>query len=145
MSPVTVPDGFTMNKDGTCTLRVEGEMWRLRRARLGEFRKLREALRDRDDARMDLMAAMASPTDRPDADAAPEAKAAYGRDLAARARTLSDKVEDLDVQWVAMALKMLCDHDPPPRDLWPAEMGTTEFVLELVKHWRTVPLGSGGP
>lgn len=144
MSPANaVPDGFDLVNNGTARLTVGSEVWRLRRPKLGEFRKLRELLRDRDDERTALLARQEA-GERPDKDAPADEKAAYSLAVAQRSRELVDAVEALNVAWVTEALRTLADREPPAVDDWPAGMETEEFIGALVAHWRTVPLRSGG-
>lgn len=138
-----VPDGFELVSNGTARLVVNGDIWRLRRPKLGEYRKLRELLQERDDERIRLLGGQVR-LEKPDDDASAEDKTEYTLTLRHRARDLADKVADLDVAWVTEALTMLADHALPPVDDWPAGMDSPEFIAGLVEHWRTLPLRSGG-
>jgi hypothetical protein len=136
-----VPDGFELIKDGTARLIVDGEIWRLRRPKYGEFRKLRELLQQRDDDQVRLIiesASLQSPEDEPENE--------VDKQLAERIRQrqLNEAVEELNVDWVQEVLVLLTiDKTPPPPDQWPAGMETLGFIKQLIDHWRTVPLARG--
>lgn len=141
--PEQVPDGLELVKNGTARLFVDGEVWRLRRPKLGEYRKLRELLEERDDARIALLAEMVPPEKMPD-DASQADKAERTIAIRRAAREIDAKVEALNREWMAEALALLCDHDPPDPDSWPAGMDSTETIIALNTHWRSAPLRSGG-
>lgn len=141
--PDQVPDGFELVSNGTARLMIDGEVWRLRRPKVGEFRKLRELLHERDDERLRRIASQEN-HEKPAEDASQDEKLAYTLALAQRSRVLQEEVEDLDLNWTAQALTILADHQPPPIDDWPSGMGSSEFIQQLLTHWRSVPLRSGG-
>jgi hypothetical protein len=138
-----VPDGFELVPNGTARLVIDGEVWRLRRPKLGEYRKLRELLDARDDDHLRLVASVPS-VDRAPEDATAEEKVDYTIAVRRRSRALGDEVTALNVRWLSEALTLLADRPPPPADDWPSGMDETETISALVKHWRSVPLRSGG-
>lgn len=138
-----VPDGFELIKDGTARLVIDGEVWRLRRPKVGEFRKLRELLQERDDEHVRVMAQAVADTSNVETKAEEDK---VERTLAARAqqRQVALAVEDLNIGWVSEALRTLVmDKEPPPVDEWPSGMETLGFITTLIDHWRTVPLARG--
>ncbi len=141
--PNPVPDGIELRKDGSVRLQANGDGWRLRRPKLGEFRKLRELLNEANDDRLRIIARMGMP-DKPGNDATADEKLEYTLAVSARSRQLEAEVLALNVAWIAEALRVLCDHDPPEPDDWPSGMDSSDTIAELVQHWRSVPLRSGG-
>lgn len=140
-----IPDGVELNKDGTVTLFTAGERCRLRRPKLGEFRKLRELLHERDDERLRLLGAQADDTpEKPGTEATNTEKLDYTLEVNRRSRQLNDAVTDLNIAWIATAMEMLAQGAVPAVDDWPSGMESTEFVAALADHWRAVPLRSGG-
>lgn len=137
------PDGFELVNNGTARLTIDGQVWRLRRPKLGEFRKLRESLDERDDAHLRIISAHQS-DDKPADDADAEEKLAYTLNARHRSRSLTEQVGALNVEWLTEALRLLCDREPPPADEWPAGMDESGTISALVSHWRSVPLRSGG-
>lgn len=137
------PDGFELINNGTARLVVDGQVWRLRRPKLGEFRKLREALDERDDAHLRIISEHRS-EDKPADDADAEEKLAFTLGARARGRAISEQVAALNVEWLGEALRLLCDREPPAVDDWPAGMDESGTISALVSHWRSVPLRSGG-
>lgn len=138
-----VPDGLELVKNGTARLVIDGELWKLRRPKLGEYRRLRELIEERDDARISLLAEIETPEKLPD-DATPAQKAERTIAIRRAARAIDAKVEELNRQWVASALRVLADHAPPDPDDWPAGMDSVETIVALNNHWRSAPLRSGG-
>ena len=139
-----IPDGFHLNPNGTARLTVDGQSWQLRRPKLGQFRQLREQLHERDDARLRLIASYDVAGDKPVEDATADEKLAYTLDVNARSRKLADEVTALNVAWLEQALVALCDRPPPDVDDWPSGMDSSDTIAELVQHWRSAPLRSGG-
>ncbi len=138
-----VPDGFDLSSDGTILLHIDNERWRLRRPKLGEYRKIREWLRENEDEHRAIIAGIAV-VDRPGEDATQDDKTAYLTNVTARSRDITDRTEAMNVAWVAKVIGMLSDKDAPDVDDLPAGCQSGEFVGSLVEHWRSVPLRSGG-
>lgn len=139
-----IPDGWELNKDGTIALTIDNERWRLRRPKLGEFRTLRDAVRDRDDERVRILAKYPAldPLDKDKA--SDEDKRDRALEIAERSRAMNDAIEALNVEWVLLVLVTLGDGDPPEADDLPSGTEEAEFVMALMNHWRSVPLRSGG-
>lgn len=140
-----VPDGVELHKDGTVTIFTDGERLRLRRPKLGEFRKLRELLHEREDAHLRLLAEQAADrAEKPGEDASADDKLAFTMAINARSRALTDALNALNIEWVQAAMGMLAPGEVPAPDDWPSGMDSADFVAALVGHWRAVPLRSGG-
>lgn len=140
-----IPDGIELHKDGTVTVTVDNARCRLRRPKLGEFRKLRERLRERDDERLRLLAAQAAdPLPAPEESAEGQEKLDYTLAVAARGRELNDAIAQLNIEWIREAMDMLARDTVLPEDDWPSGMDSSETVQALADHWRAVPLRSGG-
>lgn len=138
-----VPDGIELHKDGTATLSIDNQRWRMRRPKLGEFRKIRELMHRREDERLRLIAENPA-IDELDKDADTEAKLAYTNEVNERARGITDAIVELNIEWLTEVFTMLCDAEPPPPDDWPSGLEQNDTIDRLVKHWREVPLRSGG-
>lgn len=140
-----IPDGVELNKDGTVTITTDGSRCRLRRPKLGEFRKLRELLHEREDNRLRILAEQAAvETTKPEKDEDAETKLAYTLEVARRGRAVTDAMSELNITWLSAAIDMLAKDSAPAVDDWPSGMDSSEFVAALVDHWRAVPLRSGG-
>lgn len=139
-----VPDGIELHKDGTATLSIDNDRWRMRRPKLGEFRKLRELLHSREDERLRRLGEFGELPAAPAKDAPNDEKVAYTAAVNAQQRAITDVMQDLNIDWLEQALTMLCEREPPPADDWPSGMAESEMVTKLVEHWRAVPLRSGG-
>lgn len=120
-----VPDGFELRKDGTVIVHLDGEMHRWRRPKIGELRKLREGITERD-AKV----------------AAVNAKAAAPGEGDEPIDPIREQ-EKIQAEWVEGAWRMLGDKEPPPSDEWPSGADQVGMMIELMKHWREVPLRSG--
>lgn len=138
-----VPDGWELNKDGTITLTIANERHRLRRPKLGEFRDLRDALRQRDDDRLRVIAKH-PPADELAEGASDEEKLEHVLAINARSRAINDAVQELNVAWVKLVLDTLGAGDAPESDDWPSGSDDSNFIEQLMAHWRAVPLRSGG-
>jgi hypothetical protein len=142
----TIPDGWELNKDGTITLTVDGNRTRLRRPKMGEFRDLREALRQRDDDRLRVIAKH-PPLEDHDTEgdeATDDEKLERVLAIQGRSRAMADEVRELNLAWVELVLSTLAEKEPPPRDDWPSGTDEDKFLTDLMEHWRSVPLRSGG-
>lgn len=128
-----VPDGFDLRKDGTVLATVDGEQFRWRRPKIGELRKLREAVAERDAKLSEAQA---------------EARAALSEDesqeaVGAAAVSMAELQSELNIAWVEFVWRTLGDKEPPPSDDWPSGSDHTGMVTGLLRHWREVPLRSG--
>lgn len=140
-----VPDGFDLRPDGTILLHVDNDRWRLRRPKLGEFRKLREALQERDDQALRLTSArVASLPDKLPDDASQADKEERAVSVKQASRDFEESIRSLNVAWLANALTMLADSTPPEPDDWPSGADEPDTIAQIVQHWRSVPLRSGG-
>ncbi len=141
-----VPDGFDLKPNGTALLLIDGQQWRIRRPKLGELRKLRDLMADRDDERWQVIADHNSVEvpDKPAEDAPMEDKRAFLRSQNRRATSLTDAVVQLNIDWMVEAMTILADKPLPSPDDWPSGMETFEMTAALFEHWRSVPLRSGG-
>lgn len=142
----TVPDGLELRKDGTARLTIDGKGWRLRRPKLGEFRTLRTLAQERDDERRDqAQTLMDGLTPDPGKDAKPEQRRTYLTAVTAMGRQLEELTDSLNEAWLTKAFAMLADSDgiPDPDD-WPAGLQSSDTIGQLMEHWRSVPLRSGG-
>lgn len=144
MPTPSVPDGLDLRKDGTVWLHIDGELWKLRRPKLGEFRAMRESLHDRDDEALRLTTVGVAGFESLPPDASDEDKAARVLAIKVRQRQLDTAVRSLNVAWMAETLTTLADHPVPGSDDWPSGMDEADAIAQLVQHWRSVPLRSGG-
>ncbi len=138
-----VPDGFTLRKDGTVLAVVDGDIYRLRRPKIGEYRKLCER---RDEMSDDLL--------RVGRDEQSAANAL--RELMEQAKTGDVDVEvliaarnklrestaaaqELTPRWVGEVFELLGDRSLPSEDERPSWFYDATLLPTLVNHWRTVP------
>lgn len=140
--------GFVLLDTGRCELTLhDGTVVGFRRPRFGEFRAAREALYERDRATLRLTAqANADIGEVPAKDTATQEErlevAIVGKQ---RQEQLEWALTDLNAEWVTATLGPLADRGAlPDADEWPPEMLTNQFIIDLVNHWRHVPLAHGG-
>lgn len=135
-------DQYVLNPDGTVTIVVDGDVWTMRRPKVGEYGKLRERLWALQDEKTVI-------TDRHRMAAAEHAKELAKGDadpieqvLAPRraAREMAIELEELNNQWIREAFDLLADSPAPEAtDIWPTWMRESGFISRLVEHWRSVP------
>lgn len=153
-------DRFDMLQSGKCVLVIDGEVFTFRRPKLGEFRRMREALFERED---NILRATAESNVANQAEEADQAETPEKVETVAalndvekldtllmptrlRQRALSDTIIDLNAAWVADSLGQILEGDRtmPAADDWPPEMVESTFLVNLTNHWRHVPLVPGG-
>lgn len=140
--PDEVPedDRFDLMADGSVLVTLDGERRRLRRPKVGEYRKLRERLWDLQDDKVSI-------TERHRDQAKERAEELKGateveQTMAVRqaSRALTAELEALNEQWIREAFDMLGDKAAPEAvDDWPTWLRESDFVTRLVEHWRSVP------
>lgn len=143
-----VPEGLELRKDGTILAVVDGERYRLRRPKIGEYRKLLE--------RRDEMSDNLLRTDRDETSAAAALaglmEEARNSDvdvevlIAARnkLREASAAARDLTPTWVGEVFDLLGDRPLPSEDERPSWFVAPQLVGTLLGHWRAAPLVRGG-
>lgn len=139
-----VPEGVDLAPDGTVLLHVDGEVYRLRRPKVGEYRKLKERrsiVQDEALANLQKAAAAEPPPVKDEKDTAASLERALQQRTLQRAA--GDANEQLERDWFAEVADMLCDRELPPQDEWPNWLGQADLAASLFQHWRTVPLASG--
>lgn len=110
---------------------------RCRRPRLREYRELRNDLeaitREANDKRNEL-AELQKQLEDPDSDVD-----SINQELADALDWLAER----SVPWIQRAFDMLADRPLPEPDEWPPFLVSQEIPLQMVRHWRSVPLASG--
>lgn len=143
--------------DGTITCSVGGKRHRLRRPKLGEFRRLRETqVQIEDDVRAaaDPFRDELSDLDRRAVEATEDGRVDEARSLRDEWRTVNDKalveIEIVRARWVRSVFAVLSDiklpepdDDDPAADLEPWMVSAT-LPAAFVYHWRHRPLALGG-
>lgn len=150
MSGQAVPDGIELNKDGTVLCVIEGDRIRLRRPKIGEYRKLEERLDQLDDERLSVSVARADASRRlaeiqmaATSDDAEGNVAETLQSARAALREILQRAESLNLEWLNEAFVMLGDKSLPPLGELPASFLDPELIRDLRKHWRTAPLVRG--
>lgn len=151
------PEGDTIKlvKNGMVRVVVDGQVYRLRRPKMGGLRKLRELQGEVNDelseAQADLQAAQVSAIQ-----VAKEGDEAGG-DVTARldqvkaaTRKVRDAVKVLNgvrdgrwPEWWALAFEITSIEKAAPPDDMPGWAGDANIVRAVMEHWQTDPLGRG--
>lgn len=160
------PEGLTLNKDGTASVTFDGDTWRLRRPKFGEFRELREALHGVQDIELEANTL-------PEVDGDDDRRQAH---LAQRDALVG--LDEVHARWVNRCFAMLGDSALPVEwevrdgddkpvgdrcetekeaeakasdgqtvhlvfDDWPTWLTQAKVIEQLYGHFRTVPLAPG--
>ncbi len=171
--PAATADGLVNFKpDGTIVVPIDGRDYRLGLGKIGVIRELRLAL-DRVDQGVQDDGADASPglvdaqqrilvlsedaatlaelTDEERTKAASvslEDRLAEMKDLRHQAIATRQKLEEQGagarLDWITEVFDALCP-DPPEPENYPAWVVSATFARKLLRHWQTIPLGSGDP
>lgn len=140
--PEQVPDGAEMVKDGTVRLFVDGDTIKLRRPKVGEFRKLRERAYEVADAKLNNL--RDAVIEAPAQDAPQAERLAHTMESRKANREMKAANEVLDQEWMAEAVDMLGDKAlPEARDDWPVWLGSAALATQLFEHWQSVPPARG--
>lgn len=162
-------EGLTLNKDGTASVTFDGDTWRLRRPKFGEFRELREALHGVQDVELEVNTLLEVEDD----EERRQARAAHRAGLIG--------LDEVHARWINRCFAMLGDAALPVAwevrdgddkpvgehcetekeaeakagdgqtvhlvfDDWPTWLTQARVIEQLYGHFRTVPLapGAGG-
>lgn len=138
-------DEAVFAKDGTVIVRVEGETYRLRRPKTGEYRKLREGLHNLQDEITRLTAeASDGISGAPEDNATTEERMRFVMAQRGGGRELTDKAEQLSIDWLRQCFDTLADQPlPEGDDDLPVWLWAGDFTAELLGHWRERPFSSG--
>lgn len=154
-------DPVQLRPNGTVFCQIAGKRYRLRRPKMGEYRRLRESLQDMTDALDDALEHVAvqqarirtrqsEMSERHATGELTDAEQAEWMDLRLQDRNLgreaSRMVEQRRLEWLAEAWAMLSMDGPLPDDPDEAEawLLDTQLANKLLQHWRTTPFVSGG-
>lgn len=134
-------DGLHPNPDGTITAVLEGEPHRLRRPKAGEFFDFHEQIQDfNDETRREAQAIVADMKAATDADD-DEAKAAVRK----REREFRVNQDTGRIAWMRNVFGALSDRALPEDDReLPVWLFQDAATIEMVRHWREVPIHRGG-
>jgi hypothetical protein len=148
-------EGMDLRPNGTVHLWIEGQKFRLRRPRAGEFRKLREMFQEVADEITDLSetageferrlverleeARRTDPAARPTAEERQQDRT--------MSREMTERTETLMFGWwqgVLAELRVNTGHPIPDPDDMPPWLGAIPSANMIIGHWRAVPSLSGG-
>lgn len=144
------PESFQLNKDGTVRAIIGDRVHRLRRPKIGEFRRLREHQQEINDELSERsLAAQQRAREMNDELKAAEGDADALRRLRTEDRALSreirERAEQLRIDWVRHVFELLADRPlPEDPDDWESYLLDPNLPADLVTHWQTRPLRSGG-
>lgn len=137
-------DGLDLtHPSGTAAVVIDGVRRRLRRPKVGEFRRLRELLQENQDEAYAMSNRLLGVQKAIDDSDTPEntARLEEARKLQ---RELNALTEDRNLAWVRQAVEVLSDSpltlDDDDLPVW---MASGETVTQLLQYWRTVPLAHG--
>lgn len=127
----TAEDKVELHENGGATLAFDGRTIRLRRPRIGEWRKLRQSLWDLQDEETRLRAGLSAA---PKSDE-PEARAEWRSGL----RSVNDQIEDQVCAWVCECVDVLGDGELPDQAELPGWFTNPGLVAELSRHFTRLP------
>jgi hypothetical protein len=146
-------DRMELVRTGLIRVHIGGTRYRLRRPFFGEFKKLRLAIEDVNDeiedlsndslriSRQIIAEASSHDADTEDPDTYFEWRADTRRRQKDASRALTNRAEELRIEWWTGMWKTL-SLDGEPSDI-PAWVTSPEVPNLLLTHWRTAPSGRG--
>lgn len=135
-----------LNDDGTIDLTFDTDAGeertvRLRRPRLGQFKRLRSYLNDVNAEHRAFVATLREPP--AEGEAAPDAQAIL--------ISVAEALEEASLKWWRLTLVgddtfvALATETVPDESDWPVWLQTPDSITKTFAHWRSVPLRSGAP